>query len=234
MLLLFDIDGTLLDSATDAHRVALDVAIKEVHGVDPAGLRARIGPAGRTDGEIARLMLLDLGVSAARIDDLAPDVREACSRVYAEICPPDLSSHVVPGMPAVLDWAAGRDGTTLGLVTGNFEAVGRLKLARAGLGKWFASAPGAFGSDSEDRAGLPAIARRRAARAAGGGPGTSVPRTQAIVIGDTPRDIACARADGVRCVAVTTGQFGPEELAGADAVARGPGDLRARLIDMGI
>ena len=177
MLVLFDIDGTLLDSATDAHRVALDVAIKEVHGLTRRDSARESGRRdGKTDGEIARLMLLDLGLSAARIDELASDVREACSRVYAEICPPDLSSHVVPGMPAVLDWAAGRDGTTLGLVTGNFEAVGRLKLARAGLGKWFALAPGAFGSDSEDRAGLPAIARRRAARAAGGGPGTSVPR----------------------------------------------------------
>ena len=52
------------------------------------------------------------------------------------------------------------------------------------------------------------------------------------MIGDTPRDIACARADGVRCVAVTTGQYGPEELAGADAVARDAGELRARLEEL--
>jgi phosphoglycolate phosphatase-like HAD superfamily hydrolase len=224
VLLLFDIDGTLLDAATDAHRVALDVAIKEVHGVDPAGLRAKIGPAGRTDGEIARLVLINLGVSALRIDERADALREACSRVYAEICPPDLSSHVVAGMPAVLDWAAGRDATALGLVTGNFETIGRLKLARAGLGKWFGSAPGAFGSDSEDRAALPAIARRRAGHAS---------RAETIVIGDTPRDIACARADGVRCVAVTTGQFGADELSGADAVARNASELRERLEDLG-
>jgi phosphoglycolate phosphatase-like HAD superfamily hydrolase len=201
----------------------MDVAIKEVHGVDAAGMRARVGPAGRTDGEIARLILLDLGVSALRIDERADAVREACARVYAEICPPDLSSHVVPGMPAVLDWATGRDGTTLGLVTGNFEPVGRLKLTRAGLGKWFGSAPGAFGSDSEDRAALPAIARRRAGHAA---------RAETIVIGDTPRDIACAQADGVRCVAVTTGPFGPEDLVGADAVARDTVELQARLEEM--
>jgi phosphoglycolate phosphatase-like HAD superfamily hydrolase len=225
VLLLFDIDGTLLDSATDAHRVALDVAIKEVHRVDPAGLRAKVGPAGRTDGEIARLILLDLGVSAVRIDERADAVCEACARVYAEICPPDLSSHVVPGMPSVLDWASGRNSTTLGLVTGNFEAVGRLKLARAGLGKWFASAPGAFGSDSEDRAALPAIARRRAGHAS---------RAETIVIGDTPRDIACARADGLRCVAVTTGWFGADELSGADAVAADTDELLASLVDMGI
>jgi len=225
MLLLFDIDGTLLDSATDAHRVALTSALKEVHGVDPAGLRAKVGPAGRTDGEIARLILLDLGVSALRIDEQADAVREACCRVYAQICPSDLSAHVVPGMRSLLPWLSARDGVTLGLVTGNFEPVARLKLARAGLGEWFRGAPGGFGSDSEDRAALPAIARRRAGRIA---------RQETIVIGDTPRDIACARADGVRCVGVTTGWFGAEELSGADAVATDATELRVKLEELGV
>jgi phosphoglycolate phosphatase len=225
VLMLFDIDGTLLSGATRAHSDALDAAIKEVHGVDPAGVRERVAPAGRTDGEIARLILLDLGVSARRIDELAIDVREACCRGYAQICPPDLSAHVLPGIPDLLAWLAERPGATLGLVTGNFEPVARLKLARAGLGKWLRSVPGGFGSDSEDRAALPAIARRRAGH---------VRREQAIVIGDTPRDIACAKADGVRCVAVTTGQYGPTELAGADAVAQDAAELRTRLAELGI
>jgi phosphoglycolate phosphatase len=224
VLLLFDIDGTLLSAATRAHSQALDGAIREVHGVDTDNLRAKIGPAGRTDGEIARLILLDLGVSARRIDERADDVREACCRIYAEICPPDLSDHLIPGIPELLSWLAGRDGVSLGLLTGNFEPVARLKLARAGIGRWFESGQGAFGSDSEDRAALPAIARRR---------GGHVPREQTIVIGDTPRDIACARADDVRCVAVTTGQYGPEELAGADAVARDAAELRSRLEALG-
>jgi len=224
MLLLFDIDGTLLSGATRAHSQALDAAIKEVHGVDPAGIRGQIQPAGRTDGEIARLILLDLGVSAWRIDELAADVREACCRIYAQVCPPDLSSHVVPGIPDVLAWLSERPSATLGLLTGNYEPIGRLKLRRAGIGKWFASAPGAFGSDSEDRAALPAIARRRAGH---------VRREHAVVIGDTPRDIACARADGVRCVAVTSGQYGPDELSGADAVARNATELRESLEGLG-
>jgi phosphoglycolate phosphatase len=224
VLLLFDIDGTLLSAATRAHSQALDGAIREVHGVDTDNLRAKIGPAGRTDGEIERLILLDLGVSARRIDERADDVREACCRIYAEICPPDLSDHLIPGIPELLSWLAGRDGVSLGLLTGNFEPVARLKLARAGIGRWFESGQGAFGSDSEDRAALPAIARRR---------GGHVPREQTIVIGDTPRDIACARADDVRCVAVTTGQYGPEELAGADAVARDAAELRSRLEALG-
>jgi len=224
VLLLFDIDGTLLSGATGAHSRALDGAIREVHGVSTDDLRSKIGPAGRTDGEIARLILLDLGVSARRIDERADDVREACCRIYAEICPPDLSDHVVPGIADLLPWLADRDGVTLGLLTGNFEPVARLKLGRAGIGRWFGPGLGAFGSDSEDRAALPAIARRRAGH---------VPREQTVVIGDTPRDIACARADDVRCVAVATGQFGLAELADADAVARDAGELRLRLEELG-
>ena len=221
MLLLFDIDGTLVARAGQAHSEALASAIREVHGVDPRDLRDRIGPAGRTDGEIARLILLSLGVPAQRIDERADAVREACCRIYAQTVPPDLSSSVVPGIPELLAWLGGRDGIQLALLTGNYEPVAHLKLARAGIGKWFPSGQGAFGSDSEDRTALPAIARRRAAR-----DGVPFPRENTIVIGDTPRDIACARADGVRCVAVATGQYGVDELEGADAVARDPAELR--------
>jgi phosphoglycolate phosphatase-like HAD superfamily hydrolase len=224
VLVLFDIDGTLLTGATRAHSQALDAAIKEVHGVDPAGVRSQIAPAGRTDGEIARLILLDLGVSARRIDELSAEVREACCRIYAQICPPDLSSHLVPGIRELVAWLSERPAVTLGLVTGNYEPIGRLKLRLAGLGKWFASAPGGFGSDSEDRAALPAIARRRAGH---------VRREDALIIGDTPRDIACARADGLRCLAVTSGQYGAAALSGADAVATGADELRARLEEFG-
>ena len=113
---------------------------------------------------------------------------------------------------------------TLALLTGNYEAVARLKLARAGIGKYFPTAQGAFGSDSEDRAALPAIARRRAGTA-----GRPYPRSETIVIGDTPRDIACARADGLRVVAVACGPFTASELGDADAVVQQPGELRDAL-----
>ncbi len=225
MLLLFDIDGTLVARAGRAHSEALASAIREVHGVDPRDLRDAIGPAGRTDGEIARLILLNLGISARRIDERADDVREACCRIYAQTVPADLSDLVIPGVPQLLSWLGGRDDVELALLTGNYEPVAHLKLARAGIGKWFPSGQGAFGSDSEDRAALPAIARRRAARG-----GVAYPRARTIVIGDTPRDIACARADGVRCIAVATGQFGVDELVDADAVARNPSELRDALV----
>jgi phosphoglycolate phosphatase-like HAD superfamily hydrolase len=215
LLLLFDIDGTLLSGATDAHRDAMHEALRAVHSIDPTRVMRRpLAPAGRTDPEIARTILLDAGISAERIDDRADAVREACCRAYARLCPDDLSDAVVPGVPALLEWLSARPEVRLGLLTGNYEAVARLKLARARIGSHFPARQGGFGSDEEDRAALPAIARRRA-----GAVGAPHPRELTIVIGDTPRDIACARADGVRCVAVASGPFRAEELRSADAVA---------------
>ena len=221
-LLLFDIDGTLVWRASHEHASALREALHEVHGLDPE-FPLQYSAAGRTDGEIARLLLLAAGHSAREIDSRAADVREATCAAYARRCPPDLSDKVLPGIPPLLESLAGRDDVRLALVTGNFETVARLKLLRAGIGAFFGRGQGGFGSDSEDRTRLPAIARRRA-----GVSGVSHPREQTIVIGDTPRDIACARADGVLCVAVATGPIPASELTDADAVA-GPGELAAVL-----
>ncbi len=214
-LLLFDIDGTLLHGATDAHRDAVHAALHEVHGLADPGRQDGLDPAGRTDGEIARLILLGNGVSARQIDERAADVAIACCEAYARLCPEDLSHTVLPGVPELLDSLAARDDVRLALLTGNYEPVARMKLRSAGIGHWFEACQGGFGSDSEDRTDLPAIARRRA-----GAAGAPHPPERTIVIGDTPRDIACARADGVRCVAVATGRFVPEQLRGADVVAR--------------
>jgi phosphoglycolate phosphatase len=224
LLLLFDIDGTLLSRATAAHSEALHEALHEVHGVDTRARRPGIDPAGRTDGEIARLLLLAAGVSAVAIDEGADAVRAACTEAFARLCPPSLADKVIPGVAELVSWLASREDVRLSLVTGNYEPVARLKLSRAGIGRHFPSGQGGFGSDSEDRAALPGIARKRA-----GHDGVSHPRGRAIVIGDTPRDIACARADDLRCLAVTTGRFGPEELTGADGVAGDAAALRGLL-----
>jgi phosphoglycolate phosphatase len=211
MLLLFDIDGTLVQGASTEHAAAIHQAISEVHGID---VRHGLGPgpevAGRTDGEIARILLSRAGVSDATIDRHAEAVRERACALYAQGCPADLSERVVPGIEAVLGRLAVREDVMLALVTGNFEPIARCKLKRAGIGRYFSLGQGGFGSDAEDRAALPGIARRRAG---------AVTPTQTVVIGDTPRDIACARADGSRCIAVTTGPYAAEDLQGADAVA---------------
>lgn len=227
MLILFDIDGTLMQGASGAHASALAQALKNVHGVNVEGIRLSGTAAGRTDGELARLYLLEAGVSAERIDERATDVRDECCRLYASLCPSDLSNMVVDGIPDLLSSLSGRGDVQLSLVTGNYEPVARLKLKAAGIGHWFAHGQGGFGSDSEDRTMLPPIARRRAGESAG--LSTSWPRAHTVVIGDTPRDIACAHADDLRCIAVTTGPYASDDLAGADYVVDDAQALAVRL-----
>jgi phosphoglycolate phosphatase len=214
LLLLFDIDGTLLLKASREHAESIHAALRRVHGLQeiPTG---QIEAAGRTDGAIARSILTLAGVSAERIDERAADVQAMACAEYAHRCPGDLSAHVAPGVPDVLDLLGARDDVRLSVVTGNLECVARLKLDRAGIGHHFPHGQGAFGSDSDDRSELPEIARRRAGAGSGGAP---YPREQTVVIGDTPRAIACARADGVHCIALATGPFRASDLHGADVV----------------
>jgi phosphoglycolate phosphatase len=212
LLLLWDIDGTLLQRASVEHADAMRRAIVDVHGsleLDGHHVEA----AGRTDGAIARDLLLAAGLATDAIDARADDLVAAVCALYDELCPADLSPRLAPGIAEVLPRLAARPGAfRFSLVTGNFERIARRKLERAGIGGWFPEGQGAFGSDAEDRELLPPIARARAG---------DWPRERTVVIGDTPRDIACARADGLRVVAVATGPFTVEQLADADAVVDG-------------
>ena len=170
----------------------------------------QVEAAGRTDAAIARDLLRAAGLADAAIDARADEVAAAAVVAYEELCPADLSAFVAPGVPAALEALAADPAVyRQALVTGNMEAIARRKLASAGIGHHFAAGQGGFGSDAEDRSLLPAVARARA----GGWP-----RERTVVIGDTPRDIACARADGVRVIGIATGPFPVEALADADAV----------------
>ena len=230
-LLLWDIDGTLLLGASASHAKAVWDALCAVHGLEDRELLRNQRMAGMTDGQIAREILTAGGVDAATVDRHAEAVHDRICETYV---PGDLETHVSPGLPEALRALSGRGDVVHSLVTGNFERVARRKLAAAGIGDWFdPRLGGGFGSDHEDRLLLPATARRRA--------GDALlpddrpwPADRAVVIGDTPRDIACARHDGVHVIAVTTGGHDAADLEDADVViddAAGiPGAL-ARLED---
>jgi phosphoglycolate phosphatase len=210
VLILFDIDGTLLLGTPRAHTEAFVRAAGEVFGVTVtvADVTA-IAPAGRTDREIARLVLRRAAVPDARIDRGMTPWVERLAELYPEYDAVHPAQIVAPGADAALTGLAGR-GASLALLTGNIEALAHAKMARAGLSRHFARGQGAFGSDHESRDALVPIAARRAGGA-----------TTVVVVGDTPRDIACARAGGARCVAVTTGVHDAAALHDADAVVDG-------------
>jgi phosphoglycolate phosphatase-like HAD superfamily hydrolase len=224
LLLLFDIDGTLLIQASREHVAAMHAALRDVHGITRP---ARVEAAGRTDVEIARHISLLADIPAVEFDRRLDDLIEAMIANYATLVPEDLSDRVAPGVPALLAELGTREDVVLSLVTGNVEPVARLKLGAAGIGHHFPSGQGGFGSDHEDRTLLPPIARARAG--AGQGGREPYPRERTVVIGDTPRDIACAQADGLRCIAVTTGSYPAEELGAADVVVAGASEVLAAI-----
>lgn len=207
--MLFDIDGTLLHGRPEGHTRAMVDAMREVWGVPavPDDIWA-VEPAGRTDREIARMVLRGHGVDDAGIDRHVTEWIALAGSLHESVA----ADHPSPVAAPDADDVTGRllaEGAEIALVTGNLQAIGRAKVAAAGLGHRFGEG-GGFGCDSEVRADLVRIARVRAQQVHAD--------HDVVVVGDTPRDIAAARAAGVRVVAVTTGAHGAGMLGAADAV----------------
>jgi phosphoglycolate phosphatase len=132
---------------------------------------------------------------------------------------------MMPGVRELLDAMSPIESAYLALLTGNYEAGARLKLEYFDLWRYFRC--GAFGDDAPDRNGL--LPRAFARAAACGGPVVSP--SDAIIIGDTPLDIACAKAGGARSIGVATGSHSVQQLreAGADIVFQDLSDTAAVL-----
>ena len=108
LLLLWDIDGTLLQRASLEHADAMRRALIQVHGsleLDGHHVEA----AGRTDAAIARDLLIAAGHASEAIDARADDVIAACCELYDELCPADLSPRLAPGVPEALQPGASID-----------------------------------------------------------------------------------------------------------------------------
>ena len=147
-----------------------------------------------------------------------PGHHEAFRSRYVAILEEELAAagsgaRPMPGIPELLDHLRGRDDAVLGLLTGNYGEGAALKLRTVGIDPaWFRIQ--VFGDDAPTRPGMVAVGLERW----GSLSGEAVDPRRAIVIGDTPKDVACARANGCRCLAVATGNFPVEALraAGAD------------------
>ena len=210
-LVLWDIDGTLVDSA----RLGLDAfleAFEAVTGHQPAQL---VPFAGRTDLEIAHDMLAASEVHAdgALLDRFEEELVKAMAARLDELA---RRGRALPGTAAALERLEGEPGVIQSLLTGNVERNAMLKLKPFGLARYVEFGCGAYGSDHRVRGELVPIARERAERAHG----VRIAASDVILIGDTPLDVAAAREGGARAVGVATGPYDERALhaSGADAV----------------
>lgn len=209
-LILFDIDGTLVRGGP-ALRRWFGEALAEVFGT--IGDLEDYSFAGKTDPQIVRELMEAAGISAAQVDDGMPAVRRSYLERLRRGLNPEIM-QLLPGVVGLLEALASRSELTVGLLTGNWEAGARHKLATFDLNRFFAF--GAFGDGARSRHELPPIALRRAGAIAGNG----FRADEALVVGDSRLDIEAARAHGIRSVGVATGYTPASELqdAGADWV----------------
>ncbi len=206
--IFFDIDGTLIDSGGAGMR-SLDLAFEEVFSI-PGAFRG-INLAGKTDMQILRE-----GLQLHRIDRLNGSV-PAFFEVYITHLRKNISvkrGHVKRGIREALEALKSDKDCILGLLTGNIKEGAMVKLRTFGLDSYFTT--GAFGDDSEDRNKLLPLAVEKLCKMNS----RSVEFKDCVVIGDTPKDIECAKPYGALAVAVATGPYpyGALKDAGADIV----------------
>lgn len=204
---LFDIDGTLLVTG-GAGGAAWQRAFDELHGVDADV--AEHTDAGMTDPEIAAIVFRE-----AIGREGTPEERSKAIGCYLKHLPATVAEsggyRVMPGIEDLLDRLID-GGLLLGLVTGNIEAAAHIKLARAGLNRFFSF--GGYGSDSADRTEVTRTALARGELVSGG----ALVDGACIGVGDTPRDVSACHGAGIEVVGVATGSYSVDRLkqAGAD------------------
>jgi phosphoglycolate phosphatase-like HAD superfamily hydrolase len=214
MLVLFDVDKTLLVNSDPLMGQATTDAIEAVWGHRlPRDAIRGVDHPGQTAMRITREILRNAGLSDEEID---PKLRRWCGEAanrYLELL----------SRTDTTDWRA-PEGTAealaqiqhRALLTGNPEPVARARMERIGLARFFPPGQGAFGCEAEKRADLIDLARRRAG---------DWPREQTVGVGDTRADIEGARAAGIKVVAFVADPTKRDELADADAVIERMADL---------
>lgn len=231
LLVLFDVDGTLVDTA-GAGRRAVERAFEQVYSVDPQKRRRDgVRYAGMTDPIIFRNLARALGLGEAERRDRWTRLLDAyLAALEEEMGRDDTRRRVLPGVPELLQALSTRSDVYLGLLTGNLEAGARIKLSPFGLNDYFRG--GGFASDHPERPEIARLAREKLSRAFG----VDFPPARVVVVGDTEHDVACARANGFRAVAVESGWVPRDDLerSGPDALFADLSDLPVVMRALGL
>jgi phosphoglycolate phosphatase-like HAD superfamily hydrolase len=208
-LVLWDIDGTLL-RARGAGAFCFRDALAELGHAWPDD-RPDFG--GRTDRDIAGLLLQ--ACHPHRLAPAAGATTALMQRVEALYAAREADyatrTEALPNAHRAVSRLADADAVQT-VVTGNVASIARRKIAAVGLLDALRLDVGAFGDDHDERHVLVHLALERTTAA-----GHRVVADRCWIVGDTPRDLAAARAAGVRCALVATGTFDLDELAALDA-----------------
>ncbi|MFH1480991.1 MAG: HAD family hydrolase [Pseudomonadota bacterium] len=204
-LVLFDIDMTLINTGEAGLR-SLNRAFYEMFSIRDAF--AGIETAGKTDIQIMKEGLSVHGLPSG--DGILSSIVSGYIRsLKTEINNP--RKYIQPGVVELLNALIEIDGLWLGLLTGNLEQGARIKLGALGLSDYVPC--GAFGDDNEDRDKLLPIAVEKFK----GLMNMDIHYHDCIVVGDTPRDVQCAKLFGAISIAVSTGTYHYESLMETDA-----------------
>jgi phosphoglycolate phosphatase len=198
LLVLFDIDGTLLVGGDPLSNAAFLPALRELYPVDPpADAVSRVDHPGQTCQRIAREVLRAEGLADHAIDERLGAWCALYAQRYVQLLAEAKTTQweAAPHAHEALNRLS-EAGLQLVLLTGNPEPMARARMTRLGLDTFFPEGQGAFGCDAEERTELIRIARERS-----GG----LPLERTVAVGDTPRDVSGAHAAGIRAISVTPG-----------------------------
>jgi len=207
--ILFDIDGTLIDTG-GAGAASWRLAFDELYGI-PADI-GQFTDAGMTDPDVGRKTFMAVIGRAPERKEFTRLMERRLYYLHRTVAE-SKDYRVLPGVAEVLPKLL-EEGVLTGLITGNVEAAAHIKLHRAELNRFFSF--GGYGSDANERAEVARIALKRAALVYG----EDITPDQAIAVGDTPLDAQAAHAAGMKCIGVATHHFNQQQLrdGGADYV----------------
>ena len=195
MLILFDVDGTLLLSQGAGMKAMIEAG-RELFG-DSFSFEG-VEFAGRLDPLIWSAAALRNGV--ADTSENHDRFRRAYGDHLRRHFEADPMAQLLPGVRRLIDALHATDHLTLGLLTGNYPETGQLKIRTAGLDPAIFTVA-AWGHEAATRRELPAVAMARYKQLVG----RVIEPREVVVIGDTPHDIDCAHANGCRAIGVATG-----------------------------
>jgi len=202
-LILFDIDKTLIKSST-GHSATFSEGFKKIYGVNAT--TKSIVTHGMTDQQIIIEVLKKKGLTESQI---VPKINE-CMKVmleYFDNIKDTIEVNVLGGVPELLEELKNQN-FLIGLVTGNLEPIGREKMKKAKLNKYFKL--GGFGSDDISRTKLVKLAIKRAEENFDFKYDNNV-----FLFGDAPQDMNAGHEAGVITIGVTTGIYTKEDLENA-------------------